>query len=220
MMSSRSVALLFVLATAAVANADDVDPVDSPHWRLEGALGMRMGSFFADGKDTGIDVPGYVLLGARHGRWFLAAEHDLMTVVYPVPAQPSLVARGGVPETGDGRGLMHRLGANARWAFGHVNDDSDGLFADLYAEAGAGVEAWDWDAGGVWWRPDFSFGLGTELLHFGQSHGGMTFGLRFTLAPRDNVATSSQCGGPCTYPTPPTGIDRSVMFDMGLVFGR
>ncbi len=218
MMRSHAFALLFVLVAAGSARAED--PIDSPRWRLEGALGMRLGSFFVDGKDTGTDVPGYALLGARRGRWFLAAEYDVMSVVYPVPAQPDLVARGGVPETGDGRGLMHRLGANARWVFGHVNDDPDGLFADLYAEAGPGVEAWVWDAGGVWWRPDLSFGLGTELLHFGHSHGGMTFGLRVTLAPRDNAASGSQCGGPCTYPTPPTGIDRSVMFDMAVVFGR
>ncbi len=217
-MRSGSLAVLFVLAAAGGAHADD--PVESPRWRLEGLLGMRLGSFFADGKDTGIDVPGYAMVGARHGRWLLAAEYDLMSVVYPVPAQPVLAARGGVPETGDGRGLMHRLGANARWMFGHAYDAPDGLFADLYIEAGPGVEAWQWDAGGVWWRPDLSLGFGTELMHFGDSHGGMTFGMRFTLASRDNVATSSQCGGPCTYPTPPTGIDRSVMFDMGLVFGR
>ncbi|HUJ58695.1 MAG TPA: hypothetical protein VLX92_09390 [Kofleriaceae bacterium] len=210
-----------LLAAATPAHADDIDPIDHPRgWHVEGALGYRVGSAYVDGSDTGTDVPGYVLVGARAGRLFLAGEYDLMSVTYPlVMPAGDVLAHGATIDVGDGHGLVQRLGVTARWAFGHASDS--GVLADLYAEAGAGVERWAWDSGGVWVRPDVALGVGSEMLFFGERrHGGFSMGLRVTLAPRDHVVTAAACGGPCNYATPPTGIDRSFMFDMAILFGR
>jgi len=191
--------------------------------RLEGAAGARFGSMMVDGKQVGTVVPGHLDLGMRWQRWLGYAEYDLNALTYPLAQAPQGTA-AALAATGDGKGLMHRLGANARYAFGRVGDydRADPGGAELWAELGAGVEYYVWDAGGTWTRPDLALGLG--LTSYGSDdglHGGLTLGLRVQLARRNDVAHApAACGGPCDGPTQPTGWDRSFLFDLTVLFGR
>ena len=92
--------------------------------------------------------------------------------------------------------------------------------SSVWAEAGVGVQHVTWDAGGVWTRPDLAFGVGTSMYGQGDhKHGGLTIGFRVTLARRDNASGVPICAGPCDMATAPSGWDRSIMFDMTLLFG-
>lgn len=187
-------------------------------WRLEGGLGVRTGSFLVDNASSGTIHPGHLDLGMRHDRLLVYAEYELMSVSYPMPGDVS-AARGGF--VGSGTGLVHRLGAAARWSYGRVGQHDGG--ADLYAEGGLGVEHFVWDAGGVWTRPDLELGLG--LASWGASdarHGGLSLGIHVTIAHRNDVSPYAPpaCGGPCDMATPPTGWDRSFLFDTTIMFGR
>jgi hypothetical protein len=191
------------------------DELDA-RWRLAGAIGVGFGSFLVDGHDVGTVTQGHLDGGLRNGRLLVFAGYDLMSLTLPADA----LALRGVLDPSNGRGLMHRLGANARYSYGRAGCRDTGV--DLWAEAGVGIEHVRWDAGGTWSRPDLALGLGASWWGLGEKqHGGLSAGLRITLARRDDVAGAAvACGGPCDVATPPTGWDRSFLFDVKLMFGK
>lgn len=187
--------------------------------RIAAGVGVRFGSFTVNGDSTGNAIPFHLELGVRQQRLFVFAGYDLFSIAAPVAAAaPDGTARA-IAAVGDGSGLVHRLGATARYAIGRLGENDGGL--DVWAEGGLGVQHIRWDAGGVWTRPDLAIGLGASVLYLGKKqHAGMTIGLRMLLAPRnDGDGAPVACGGPCDHPTTPSRTDRSFMFEITLPFG-
>ena len=201
-----------VLLAASAAHADELTDTG----RLEGGLGIRMGSMLVDNRSVGSVHPGHLDVGWRADRLFLYGEYELASLTYPITPQ---MARGDV-DPGSGTGLAHRFTANARWSYGRLGENDGG--ADLWAELGAGFERIAWDAGGNWTRPQLALGLGLAMWGAGEHrHGGLSFALRVTLSRRNDVDRAPEvCGGPCDYATTPTGWDRAFLFDISLMFGR
>jgi len=184
-------------------------------WRLEGGIGVRFGSFRVRGASTGTAIPGHLDVGLRKDRLFVFGEYSLMSLDVAYDAN----AGRGVLVPSHGHGLVHRVGANVRYAFARTGERD--FAADLYVEGGLGVQHFRWDAGGTWTRPDLALGLGWEMWGTGRrQHGGGSLGLRVTLAHRDDVdGAPATCGGPCDTATPPTAWDRSFLFDLTVHFG-
>lgn len=187
-------------------------------WRLAAGVGLRIGTFLVDNIDTGTNVQGHVDLGVRRGRVWLAAEYALTSVTLPAETP---TARALDPlRTGDVDGLVHRFGGFVRYAISRLGCRDAGF--DVYLEGGAGVQHLRWDDGGAWTRPDVALGFGVGgWFAEDDGHGGITAGLRVTLAPRNDVdGAPATCAGPCDHATPPTGVDRSFLFDLTIPFGR
>lgn len=191
-------------------------------WRISGGVGVRFGSFTVNGDSSGTAIPFHLDLGARHRRLFLFASYDLFSIDANIPSLDpgdSSARATELAQLGDGSGLVHRLGATARYAIGRYAEHDGGF--DLWTEAGVGLQHVQWDAGGVWTRPDVALGFGATMLYLGRSkHAGLSIGLRVMLAPRNDVdGAPAVCGGPCDRATPPSGVDRSFMFDITVPFG-
>lgn len=190
-------------------------------WRLSGGFGVRFGSFLVNGDATGTAIPFHVEVGARGRRLYLFGSYELFSIDASVPSYaPDDAARAAAQTLlGDGSGLVHRAGATARYTVGRLGEHDGGL--DVWTEAGLGVQHIRWDAGGVWTRPDVELGVGASVLYLGKDkHSGFSIGLRILLAPRnDGDGAPAVCGGPCDHPTPPSGTDRSFMFDMTMPIG-
>jgi hypothetical protein len=194
------------------------------NWRISGGAGVRFGSFTVNGDSTGAVVPFHVDLGARRRHTFLYGSYDVFGIDANVPAlDPSADAatRAAVTaELGDGSGLVHRLGVNARRAFGSITEHDGGL--EVWGEAGLGLQHIRWDAGGVWTRPDLALALGVTGLGLSKtSHAGFGLALRVLVSRRnDGDRAMPVCGGPCDEPTAPSGFDRSFLFDLSVPFGN
>lgn len=200
----------------------DADRDRYARWRLSGGIGVRFGGFMVNGDSTGVAIPFHLDLGARHRRLYVFASYDLFSIDAEVPSfDPADTARASeLTALGDGSGLVHRVGATARYAIARLGEHDGGL--DVWTEAGVGFQHVRWDAGGVWTRPDLEIGLGATVLYLGRKqHAGASIGLRILLAPRSDVmgGEPAVCGGPCDRATPPSGTDRSFMFDITLPFG-
>jgi hypothetical protein len=194
------------------------------HSRISAGVGIRFGSFTINGDSSGTAIPFHLDLGLRRARWFLYGSYDLIGVKAHVasgsPGVEIATPRGtALADLGDGSGLVHRVGANARYVIGRIGE-SDGGF-EAWAEGGLGVQHFRWDAGGTWTRPDLALGIGGTMLGLGHhAHGGFSIGLRIMLAPRNDTANAPPaCGGPCDTATPPSSLDRSFLFDMTVPFG-
>jgi hypothetical protein len=234
-------ACLALVLVPALAHADEVEPIDepvlldqpkpveakapipaseaseAPHWRLEGGMGVRVGSARLDSRDVSTVVPGFIEGGFRRDRLLLYGEYQLSGVSFPAQSGANV----GQSLTHGSDGLQHRLGASARYAFARIGE-SDGNM-EVYAEGGVGVEHVQWDAGGAWTRPDVSAGLGVAMWGFSEDkHGGISLGIRITIARRSDISGNEPavCGGPCDVATTPTGYDRSFLFDAQFQFGR
>ncbi len=194
---------------AVLPRADDVD-----HPRIEGGFGVRFGSQFLAGRDVGTVTPFHVDAGVRMPSWLLYGSYDLMSVSWPT----TLAAASGPALAASATGLVQRLGGAARYAIGHVGERD--LDSNVWAEVGMGLQHVTWDAGGVWTRPDLSFGIGASMFGRGNHrHGGMSAGFRVTLAHRNNASGPPSCAGPCDMATAPSGWDRSITFDLTMLFG-
>jgi hypothetical protein len=186
------------------------------HWRLEGAIGMRLGSMFFAGQDVGTTTPVHFDLGMRERHWLLYGEYDLNGFSWPAG-----VAASGTALTGSTTGLLQRVGGNARVElFGNYESDFD---SNIWLEAGAGMQHVSWDGGGTWTRGDLAFGIGGTVLGKSEDrHWGLTAGLRVSVARRDQnraMEPTATCAGPCDTATAPSTWDRSIMFDMAFNFG-
>ncbi|MCW5806683.1 MAG: hypothetical protein KIT31_30240 [Deltaproteobacteria bacterium] len=193
-------------------------------WLLEGGVGFRIGSSLVHGIDVGTIKPAHLELGLRNGRLLLAAEYQFATVQLPDDAIEQEPIAGATTVRnigiGVGRGLMHQVTPLARYSFGRVGESDAG--SDLFIEAGLGLQQYRWDAGGVLTRLALSFGLGGSFWGLGRErHGGLAMGVRVTLSPRkDNLHAPPACGGPCDHATTPTSLDRTILFDVTLMFGK
>ena len=171
--------------------------------RISAGVGIRFGSFTINGESSGTAIPFHLDLGLRRERWFFYGSYDLIGVKAHVtsgsPGAEVATPRGtALADLGDGSGLVHRVGANARYVIGRMGE-SDGGF-EAWAEGGLGVQHFRWDAGGTWTRPDLALGIGGTMLGLGKrEHAGFSLGLRIMLAPRS--------------------LDRSFLFDMTVPFG-
>jgi len=211
------VIVALLVATAGTAAADRRGNMGR---RFEGGVGARFGSFLVNNASTGANVQGHLDGGMRSDRWFVFGEYGLMSLDVPLG---EIAARGGGDPlaVGNGRALMHRLGAHARYSFGRIGESDGGL--DLYAEGGLGVQMIRWDAGGEWNRPDLSLGLGLAGFGFnGSRHGGLGVGLRMMFTPRSDLSEGAPvaCGGPCDRSSAATRWDRSFLFDVTVTFGQ
>lgn len=187
------------------------------HWRLSAGAGLRWGTFLVNNIDTGTNMQAHLDLGVRKKRWWIAAEYALMATTLPAD---ELATRAVDPMlVGDVDGLVHRLGGFVRYSISRLGCNDAGF--DVYVEGGAGLQHLRWDDGGAWTRPDLSLGMGIGTWFLGDTdHAGLTVGLRVTLAPRNDVEGAlPTCAGPCDQPTPPTGVDRSFLFDITVPFG-
>ncbi len=189
---------------------------DPDHRRLEGGFGVRFGSQLIDGRDVGTVTPIHVDAGMRLPNWLLYGEYDLMSFTWPTTP---VALSGAAPVGGEATGLMQRVAGNARYAIGHVGEKD--MDSNVWAEAGVGLQHVTWDAGGVWTRPDLSLGIGGSMFGLGDTkHGGMSAGFRVTLARRNNASGPPICAGPCDMATAPSGWDRSITFDLTMLFGN
>ncbi len=216
----HSIVTLIALGVAAPASADTPASVQAE-------LGFRFGSANINGVDSG---PGnnrgvYGSVGIRpRPLLLLYTEYEVAVQQYRAPALPDDSARGGlVPAGGTTTGIEQRLGIAARYTvdrFGDFDHREGGWF-DMWVEAGAGLEHFNWDAGGVWTRPDVALGVGFTLGgRFERRFHGLTFALRVQFAPKQSSSDQLACGGPCDAPSAATGWDRSAVFEIGWAFGR
>jgi hypothetical protein len=163
--------------------------------------------------------------GVHRERLALLAEYSLGGIGYHTTLSPQRT--DGTAVTVGSDGLIHRVGAVARWAYAKAQTDveSGGFQAlgDLYVDLGAGVEVIRWDDGGTLVRPDLAFGFGGEFGFRATSHqrGTVAIALRMHVArrsDRDNLAET--CSAPCSSPSAPTAwSDRSYMLELGYTFG-
>ncbi len=201
--------------------ATEATPVAKPWFRLEAGIGIRWGSFLINNVDAKDTVKQLHLDGGfrlHDNRLFLYGQYALQSMQIPLD---ELAARSGTPiAIGNGRGLVHRFAAHGRYSFARAGERDGGL--DIYADAGIGVQHIRWDAGGAWTRPDLQLALGLSGFGIGdRQHGGLSIAMVLTLAPRNDVEGMGRaCGGPCDYATEPTGVDRSFMFDVTMMFGK
>ncbi|MBA3459889.1 MAG: hypothetical protein H0T46_08005 [Deltaproteobacteria bacterium] len=193
------------------------------NWRISGGAGVRFGSFTVNGDSTGAVIPFHLDLGARRRHTFLYGSYD----VFGIDARFGAADPGDgtmrfatTTELGDGSGLVHRVGVNARRAFGSITEHDGGL--EAWGEAGIGLQHIRWDAGGVWTRPDLALAVGVTGLGLGKNkHAGFGIALRVLVSRRNDTAGAmAVCGGPCDAATAPSGFDRSFLFDLSVPFGN
>jgi hypothetical protein len=216
-MRLAAAALVLCSSTAAASwRVHDDGYLDKPHVDL--AIGVRVGSFLVNGDGSGFAIAGHVDGGVRLGRWLVYGEYGLYDASEPPPEEGAITPRDIPRPPRDG--IMHRFGANVRFAVLHMSDYDDAL--DLFVEGGLGVQHFRWDAGGVWTRRDLALGVGVSFMSAENGrHLGATLGARVLLSGRNDVTGDEPvfCGGPCDHATGPTTVDRSIMFDLTFHFG-
>jgi hypothetical protein len=210
------VALVVLGSTASASwRTDRVNYLDKPH--VEASIGVQMGTFLVNGESSALGVSGHLDAGLRYGRWLFYGDYGLYDTSEP-PPEDGVSARG--PDDMRRAGIMHRFGANTRFAVMRSSNYDSAL--ELYVEGGLGVQHFRWDAGGVWTRRDLAFGVGVSMLSADDDHHlGATLGVRVLLSGRNDVTGDEPriCGGPCDEATGPTTIDRSIMFGLTIHFG-
>jgi hypothetical protein len=221
----RYALVLFALASPALAHADDDLARVERSTRWEGAFGMRVGSFRV-GDFAGMGFGFHLDAGERFDRLVISAEYSYLSISNAPPESDTAARSTDPAPPPEIDGMVQRIGANARYSVGKITGDEVPLRGDFWLEGGVGEEFIRWDLGGAMHRPDVSFGFGGQLSgRFGHSHdhhAGMYYALRVTLAraPSSFTDRAPTCAGPCDTPTPPIGIDRSFLFNLGIVFGN
>lgn len=206
----------------------EVDPPKPPPFDYEGDWRMLYELFWRHGGPSLLGTTSDsknafgIAAGIHRDRIAFLAEYSLGGMGYHPMLSP---ARGDVTIGSDG--LIHRLGAVARFAYakGQSDVESGGFqgLGDLFVDAGAGVEMIRWDDGGTLVRPDLSFGLGGETGFRVSPHqrGTLEIALRVHVARRsDRDGLADTCSAPCSWPSAPTAwSDRSYMLELGYTFG-
>src|SRR5947208_1701644 len=80
--------------TEALPPSPRPEVLDAQHWRLEGGIGVRVGSARLDSRDVSTVVPGYIAGGFRRDRLLLYGEYQLSGVSFPAQSGAN-VAIGG-----------------------------------------------------------------------------------------------------------------------------
>ena len=203
------------------------DPDDALHFPAHD--GIRVGSSLIDGEDNGTTTELLVAGGVHLDRWTLLGEYGLALVHHDGTGAGADVD-GMPPPYVTTDGVMHRLGADARYAFLHSKSTprlsdhgSQGVF-DMYLQAGTGVEIIQWDQGGRLVRPDISVAVGMlgAYRSMTQRRQGWFIDFRVQVARRiDRVGAMPTCSAPCTEATPPVAwSDREYLLETGFVFGH
>jgi hypothetical protein len=219
-------AALLVAALGRPALADtDLGKLDRS-LRWEGAFGIRVGSFHVgefDGSGFGVHLDG----GVRVDRLLLMAEYGFMSISNE-PDQPSGTAEATTAPLPASvlEGFVQRFGVDARYSVGKVASDEIPLRGDFWVEGGFGEQLVRWDRGGELHRPDLSLGFGGQFSgrfgHGHDHHAGIYYALKATFAhaPTAYANLPPTCAGPCDNATRPISIDRSFLFNLGIVFGN
>ncbi len=198
-----------------------------PQW--EAGVAFAVGSFHTGpvyNSAYGADLLG----GVRLGRFGFYGTYSLLGLgaesTYTLPGTAALTDDGSepAPSTTQPSGLAQRLGLDVRYSLARFIEATGGAaFAgDIWVEAGFGEQFIRWNEGGTLHRADLSFGFGMQLGGRGpQHHGAYFFGVRATVAHSPPAYNSdiSTCAGPCDTPTPPLGLDKSILFTTGIMFG-
>jgi hypothetical protein len=223
------VSLVAVALGASAAHADsELTRTDrSPRW--EGAFGLRVGSFHV-GSFDGLGFGFHLDAGERFDRLFVYGEYSYMSISNAPPDQTMNTAQLGstppAPAPQEIDGMVQRVGVNARYSVGKITSDEVPLRGDFWLEGGVGEQFIRWDLGGAMHRPDLSFGFGGQFSgRFGREHdhhAGIYYALKVTFAkaPPSYSDRAPTCAGPCDTPTSPIGVDRSFLFNLGIVFGN
>jgi hypothetical protein len=203
-----------ILLAPAIASADTAIATDAPkaERRIDTRLGLLLG-----GGDIG-DVTGpstgvHASLGYRIGGVTVFGEYDYLGVGDSMQDSTSR----------DGR--MTRGGGSVRWQIADVAPKDAPLGLEFWVEGGAGVERVSWSRGGLLYRPDATLGFGFEVDGRGwrtpkPRHFGLYLAFRAMIARAPRTDDPATCEGPCTVATPPSRIDVSLFFHMGLHWGR
>jgi hypothetical protein len=225
--AAATLALAFAAAPSLAHADEDVNRVDqSPRW--QGAFGMRVGSFRV-GSFAGMGFGFHLDAGKRYDRLLVYGEYSFLSISNAPDNSQSdsaQLATNPSPAPPEIDGMVQRIGANARYSVGKITGDDAPLRGDFWLEAGLGEEFIRWDLGGAMHRPDVAFGFGGQFSgRFGREHdhhADMFYALRVTLAraPSSYTDRAPTCAGPCDTPTTPIGIDRSFLFNLGIVFGN
>jgi hypothetical protein len=216
--------LVTLLALSSAAYADDLTKIDrSTRW--EGAFGIRVGSVHVgsfDGMGFGFHLDG----GARFDRLFVYGEYSYLMLSNAPTTSDSAANGAAVMPPPEIDGVEHRIGANARYSVGKITGEEVPLRGDFWLEAGVGERLVQWDQGGELRRPDMSFGFGGQFGgRFGREHdhhAGIYYAMKMTFsrAPESYTDRAPTCAGPCDTPTRPNSMDRSFLFNLGIVFGN
>ena len=218
-------ALVTLMLAPALAHADDDLARVDRSTRWEGAFGMRVGSFHV-GDFAGMGFGFHLDAGERFDRLLVYGEYSFLSISNAPPDSGTSERGTSVPETPEVDGMVQRIGANARYSVGKIVGDEVPLRGDFWLEAGLGEEFIRWDLGGKMQRPDVSLGFGGQFSgrfgHAHDHHAGMYYALRVTLAraPSSFTDRAPTCAGPCDTATSPNPIDRSFLFNLGIVFGN
>lgn len=214
-LSGVGVALATVLMLTGTASADSAEAFEKS--RTELGFGMLVGGFSV-GPVSGAAVGVHVDVGRQMGPLKLFGEYNFLTIG----------EASGAGEVDPIRGVMNRLGLNARYNFGEVSDRRDKIQGTFWAEAGVGREIIDWHKGGRLRRDDLSFGFGAQFnLRMNRDRRkpkvfGFYYALKVTVAesPDAEQMTVPTCGGPCDEATGPSTSDYGVYFNLGLQWGK
>jgi hypothetical protein len=181
--------------------------------RFEGGFGLLAGAYTVSsvhGSAVGLHVDG----GARAGRLALLGEYDFLGIGEDAQSVDKPI-----------RGVLHRVGLNARYSVAAVGGHSIPIRGDFWVEGGVGNQLVQWNGGGELSRRDLSFGVGGQMtVAIGSrkpSYVGFYYAFRGLLA-RDPFPMKSTptCAGPCDTATGPSAWDTGAFFNFGIVFSR
>jgi hypothetical protein len=182
--------------------------------RFEGGFGLLAGSYTVS-TVHGAGVGLHVDAGVRLGRLALLGEYDFLSV-----GQDSYTYENPI------RGVLHRVGANARYSVAAFGGRDVPIRGDIWVEGGVGNQLVQWHGGGELSRRDLAFGIGGQMtvrVARGKrpNYLGFYYAFRGLVArdpfPRKDMPT---CAGPCDTPTGPSAWDTGAFFNFGLVFSR
>ncbi len=227
-MRTLAAACILIAASSSALADSEAEAVDALP-RFEGSFGLRVGSFNVG--PVGAVGFGYHLdAGERFDRLQLIGEYSYLSISETPPTTESTgtAAMGTTtPATDLPSGFVHRFGADARYSVARfIGGDSLTVRGDFWLEGGLGVQMIRWDRGGELRRGDVAFGFGGQVsFRFGDQHAkhvGIYYSLfaTFARAPDSYTNQPPTCAGPCDMATRPVGIDRSFLFNLGLIFGN
>ncbi len=207
-------ATVMALAGPALADSDD-EGFDKA--RTEIGFGMLVGGFSV-GPIGGAAVGMHLDVGRQMGPLKVFGEYNLLTI--------GQSANVGDPDPV--RGVMNRLGLNARYNFSSFADRRKKIQGSFWVEAGVGREVIDWNQGGRLRRDDIGFGIGAQfnVRMNGNKRKPKVFSFYYALkvtvaeSPDADKVTVPTCGGPCDEPTGPSTNDYGIFFNLGLQWGK
>ena len=206
-----------VLATAGMARAEGDDPFTED--RNQVGIGMLVGGYSV-GPVGGVAVGMHLDLGRKMGPVKLMGEYDLLSI----GETAAEVDVGSAPT----RGVLHRLGLNARYTFADLGGGRyKPIQGEFWVEAGIGRQRVEWHEGGLLRRDDVGFGVGAQMNFQINKHSknpkifGVHYAFKAVVArsPDADELGPATCAGPCDEPSMPSPNDYGLFFNLGLLWG-